>query len=92
MALAILEQGYNRKNKREKKEEILAKMGWKMVVITQGEDLHIRNGLVLNQIRLKYNKLTRTAFHLIKPTKLILPSSIACFARPPVADNPINPC
>jgi hypothetical protein len=27
-SLAILEQGYNRKTKSEKKEEILAKMGW----------------------------------------------------------------
>jgi hypothetical protein len=27
-SLSILEQGYNRKTKREKKEESLAKMGW----------------------------------------------------------------
>jgi hypothetical protein len=27
-SLSILEQGYNRKTKSEKKEEILAKMGW----------------------------------------------------------------
>jgi hypothetical protein len=42
-SLAILEQGYNRKTKSENKEEILAKMGWSDAVITQGEDLHIRN-------------------------------------------------
>ena len=56
--LVILEQSYNKMTKKKNAEP---KWNGTMVVITQGENLHIRNW---NKIRPKYNKLTSKPFTL----------------------------